>query len=49
MVKNADTMIMGMQEPDRDDRTFWPNVLRFTGVGPEDPGYGELVHRPATK
>ena len=48
MVKNADTMIMGMQEPDRDDDVL-ANVLRFTGVGPEDPGYGELVRRSATK
>ena len=48
MVKNADTMIMGMQEPDRDSHVL-AEVLRFTGVGPEDPGYGELVHRPATK
>ena len=48
MVKNADTMIMGMQEPDRDDDVL-ADVLRFTGVGPEDPGYRELVRRPATK
>ena len=47
MVKNADTMIMGMQEPDRDDDVL-ADVLRFTGVGPEDPGYRELVRRPAT-
>ena len=46
MVKNADTMIMGMQEPDRDDDVL-ADVLRFTGVGPEDPGYRELVRRPA--
>ncbi len=41
-------MIMGMQEPDRDSHVL-AEVLRFTGVGPEDPGYGELVRRSATK
>ena len=48
MVKNADTMIMGMQEPDRDDDVL-AEALRFTGVGPEDPGYPHLVRRPGAE
>ena len=42
MVKNADTMIMGMQEPDRDSDVL-AEVLRFTGVGPEDPGLSKFL------
>ena len=48
MTRPADAMIMGMQEPDR-DMDVLAEVLRFTGVGPEDPGYPELVRRPSAK
>ena len=32
--------------PDRDDDVI-AEALRFTGVGPEDPGFRELLRRPA--
>ena len=46
MIDNADAMILGMEEPDRDDDVL-AEVLRFTGVGPEDSEFRELVRRPA--
>ena len=48
MVENADAMILGMQEPDRDTDVL-AEALRFTGVGPEDPGYPHLVRRPGAE
>ena len=46
MIENADAMILGMEEPDRDDDVV-AEALRFTGVGPEDPGFRDLARRPA--
>ena len=46
MIENADAMILGMQEPDRDDDVI-AEALRFTGVGPEDPGFRNVARRPA--
>ena len=46
MIENADAMILGMEEPDRDDDVI-AEALRFTGVGPEDPGFRDLARRPA--
>ena len=48
MIENADAMILGMQEPDRDTDVL-AEALRFTGVGPEDPGYPHLVRRPGAE
>ena len=48
MIENADVMILGMQEPDLDTDVL-AEVLRFTGVVPGDPGFGELLRRPAAK
>ena len=46
MIENADAMVLGMGEPDRDDDVI-AEALRFTGVGPEDPSLRELLRRPA--
>ena len=42
MIENADAMILGMQDGIAE-------ALRFTGVGPEDPGFRELLRRPAAE
>ena len=46
MIENADAMVLGMEEPDRDDDVI-AEVLRFTGAGPEDPGFRNVARRPA--
>ena len=46
MIENADAMVLGMEEPARDDDVV-AEVLRFTGAGQEDPGFRELLRRPA--
>ena len=38
MIENADAMVLGMEEPDRDDDVM-AEALLFTGAGPEDPGF----------
>ena len=46
MIENADAMVLGMEEPDRDDDVM-AEALRFTGAGPEDPGFRNVARRPA--
>ena len=48
MIENADAMVLGMGEPDRDDDVL-AEALRFTGVGPEDPSLRELLRRPGAE
>ena len=48
MIENADAVILGMDELDRDDDVL-AEVLRFTGAGPEAPGLVELLRRPAAE
>ena len=46
MIENADAMVLGMEEPDRDDDVM-AEALRFTGVGRDDPGFRNVARRPA--
>ena len=46
MIENADAMVLGMEEPDRDDDVM-AEALLFTGAGPEDPGFRNVARRPA--
>ena len=46
MIENADAMVLGMEELERDDDVM-AEALRFTGAGPEDPGFRNVARRPA--